>query len=225
MLETAILGVLSDGSLHGYELKKRITDVIGPWSSVSFGSLYPALSRLERAGHVVVDDAVAPAAPPKPSLGAEVAAFRARTRSRSGSPSPRARKVYSITDGGSSRLADLLDDPDGDDRSFAVRVAFCRHLSPERRISLFEARLRSLDHMADERRGRTARRGAAPCPTDELDRYRRSLVAFQNERAQRERAWLEELLKSERAALHPAPDSLDPAVADVAASPSGGTST
>jgi hypothetical protein len=82
VLETAILGVLSDGSLHGYELKKRITDVIGPWSSVSFGSLYPALSRLERAGHVVVDDAVAPAAPPMPSLGAEVAAFRARTRSR-----------------------------------------------------------------------------------------------------------------------------------------------
>jgi myo-inositol-1-phosphate synthase len=67
--------------------------------------------------------------------------------------------------------------------------------------------------------------GAAPRrarPT-KLDRYRRSLVAFQNERAQRERAWLEELLMSERAALHPAPDSLDPAVADVAASPSGGT--
>ena len=108
MLETAILGVLSDGSLHGYELKKRITDVIGPWSSVSFGSLYPALSRLERAGHVVVDDAVAPAAPPMPSLGAEVAAFRARTRSRSGSPSPRARKVYSITPQGRSLFAALL---------------------------------------------------------------------------------------------------------------------
>ena len=152
----------------------------------------------------------------------------AHGRADAGSPAPARDEVVVRRAAGRQRpdrLADLLDDPDGDDRSFAVRVAFCRHLSPERRISLFEARLRSLDHMADERRGRTARRGAAPCPTDELDRYRRSLVAFQNERAQRERAWLEELLMSERAALHPAPDSLDPAVADVAASPSGGTST
>ena len=50
MLELAVLGLLNDSGLHGYELKKRLTELLGPWSSVSFGSLYPALARLERDG-------------------------------------------------------------------------------------------------------------------------------------------------------------------------------
>ena len=50
MLELAILGVLKEQPLHGYELKKRLADALGPLSSVSFGSLYPALKRLQAAG-------------------------------------------------------------------------------------------------------------------------------------------------------------------------------
>lgn len=41
-----MLGVLREGPLHGYELKKRLREVLGPLSRVSFGSLYPALERL-----------------------------------------------------------------------------------------------------------------------------------------------------------------------------------
>ncbi|MHB8671442.1 MAG: PadR family transcriptional regulator [Acidimicrobiales bacterium] len=52
MLELAILGLLKEQDLHGYELKKRLTDSLGTFSSVSFGSLYPALARLEAAGAV-----------------------------------------------------------------------------------------------------------------------------------------------------------------------------
>ena len=52
VIELAVLGVLTDADLHGYELKKRLREVLGPLSSVSFGSLYPALARLERAGAV-----------------------------------------------------------------------------------------------------------------------------------------------------------------------------
>ena len=50
MLELAILGLLKEQELHGYELKRRLTHTLGLLSSVSFGSLYPALSRLEAAG-------------------------------------------------------------------------------------------------------------------------------------------------------------------------------
>ena len=57
MLELAILGLLKEQQLHGYELKKRLTEALGPFSSVSFGSLYPALARLERAGAVRVVEA------------------------------------------------------------------------------------------------------------------------------------------------------------------------
>lgn len=54
MLELAILGVLKEQPLHGYELKKRLAEALGPLSSVSFGSLYPALKRLQTAGALEV---------------------------------------------------------------------------------------------------------------------------------------------------------------------------
>ena len=52
MLELAILGLLEDQELHGYEIRKRLRDELGLFSNISFGSLYPALSRLERGGAV-----------------------------------------------------------------------------------------------------------------------------------------------------------------------------
>ena len=87
MLELAILGVLKEQELHGYELKKRLTDALGPFSSVSFGSLYPALARLEAAGAVrpstrpwppAAEPSPAPAVPMTGSIAGEAAAFRAR---------------------------------------------------------------------------------------------------------------------------------------------------
>jgi DNA-binding PadR family transcriptional regulator len=88
VLELAILGLLKEQDLHGYELKKRLTEALGPWSSVSFGSLYPALSRLERSGAVeaVPAETVAepepevalPVIPMTGSITGELAAFRAR---------------------------------------------------------------------------------------------------------------------------------------------------
>ena len=65
VLELAILGLLKEQDLHGYELKKRLAETLGPLSSVSFGSLYPALGRLERAGAVVAEATDAAAAPPR----------------------------------------------------------------------------------------------------------------------------------------------------------------
>src|SRR2546423_6646703 len=80
LLELAILGLLKEQDLHGYELKKRLTDTLGLFSGVSFGSLYPALARLEAAGAVKAVEAKAAPAKPIPltgSLTGELAAFRA----------------------------------------------------------------------------------------------------------------------------------------------------
>src|SRR5688572_154476 len=52
MIDTAILGLLKDQDLHGYELRKRLDELPGSRATVSFGSLYPALGRLEKAGFV-----------------------------------------------------------------------------------------------------------------------------------------------------------------------------
>ena len=66
MLELAILGLLKEQELHGYELKKRLVDTLGFVSGVSFGSLYPALSRLESAGAVKAVESRGPAPAPVP---------------------------------------------------------------------------------------------------------------------------------------------------------------
>lgn len=189
MLDVAILGVLVEGDLHGYELKKRLAELLGPWSSVSFGSLYPALSRLERGGYVIAGTGVPSPALPAPmsgSLGAELAAFRERGRV---STSRRARKVYAITSAGKNHLRELLLDGATDDRSFAVRVAFCRVLEPGERLELFQRR------RADLERRLTARSNRAEGPAD---RYRRSLIAFQDDRLVREIAWLDDLITEEQ---------------------------
>lgn len=51
-LELAVLGLLSDAPMHGYELRKRLNALLGWGRVLSFGTLYPALKTLGRAGHI-----------------------------------------------------------------------------------------------------------------------------------------------------------------------------
>ena len=84
MLELAVLGLLEENDLHGYELRKRLGDLLGLRLAISFGSLYPALGRLEKAGLVkAVSNRPTPpsrSAPMSGSLAGELAAFRAQRR-------------------------------------------------------------------------------------------------------------------------------------------------
>jgi len=206
VLEIAVLGLLIESDLHGYELKKRIGELLGPWSSVSFGSLYPALARLERGGLLVSTAEPTASAEPAPmsgSLGAELAAYRARSQSRPATR--RARKVYSVTEEGRSTLRSLLNDETGDDRSFALRVAFCRLLEPDERLSLFRRRRNSVAERVSHRHEGSA----------SADRYRTRLLEFQDDRLARELAWLDDLIAGEVADDQPLGD--DPALA-----PTGG---
>src|SRR5918911_477235 len=50
MLEFAILGLLQQSPMHGYELRKELAAVLGGLRSISYGSLYPALKRMQAAG-------------------------------------------------------------------------------------------------------------------------------------------------------------------------------
>ena len=51
MLEFLILGLLMEGKMSGYDLKKTMDSSVGLfYSSASFGSLYPALKRLTDRG-------------------------------------------------------------------------------------------------------------------------------------------------------------------------------
>ncbi|HVQ30697.1 MAG TPA: PadR family transcriptional regulator [Vicinamibacteria bacterium] len=51
-LDLLILKTLDLGPLHGYGIGQRIEQVSGGVFKVTLGSLYPALQRLESAGHI-----------------------------------------------------------------------------------------------------------------------------------------------------------------------------
>src|SRR5205823_254962 len=132
MLELAILGLLTEAPLHGYELKKRLGETLGHVWGVSYGSLYPALARLERMGAIeVVDPPAATIGPaiPMPATGSiagEAAAARLRRPLRR---SGRTRKAYRIATPGRTLFSELLraDPASGTDenRAFTIKLAFC----------------------------------------------------------------------------------------------------
>lgn len=49
-LEFAILRLLAQGPLHGYELRKRIMTIFGPFRGLAFSVLYPQLHRSLESG-------------------------------------------------------------------------------------------------------------------------------------------------------------------------------
>src|ERR1700752_3791027 len=62
MLELAILGLLIESPMHGYELRKRLTGLLGAFRAFSYGSLYPALRRMQAEG--LIAENAAPAGTP-----------------------------------------------------------------------------------------------------------------------------------------------------------------
>jgi DNA-binding PadR family transcriptional regulator len=200
MLDMAILGLLEERDLHGYEIRRQLREHLGLLANVSFGSIYPALSRLEKSGAVVATEGAAGgggtatsavAAPPTGSLSGERAVLRARrhspTRARRG------RKVYRITDAGRALFVELLEGSGAADdaRSFGLRLAFARHLAPQARLALLERRRALL----------VQRLGDAEAARADLDVYARSVVQHTADGVARDISWLDTLIASERAAL------------------------
>ena len=202
MLELAILGLLKEQDLHGYELKKRLADTLGQLSGVSFGSLYPALARLEAAGAVkAVEAAEVPVVPRSipvtGSLTGEMAAFRAFSPATRVKRSSRTKKVYGITERGEQLFEELLATENAstdDDRIFNLKLAFARHLPPEARLGMLERRRAQLvERLA---RARAAMRNWAERAT--ADSYTRSLMEHGTETTERDISWLDRLIANER---------------------------
>jgi len=193
MLELAILGLLVEEDLHGYELKRRLTEVLGALSSVSYGSLYPALGRLEKAAAVKVVTALPEGDEPPVtgSLGADLAMFRRRTASTGPGRSGRTRKVYGITEQGRQVFHDLLTAEMAsldDERDFTLRLAFARFLPPDARVRLLERRRASLVERLSKTRGRSGR-----------DAYAAALLEHGAATTERDISWLDDLIARERA--------------------------
>jgi DNA-binding PadR family transcriptional regulator len=190
MLELAILGALAEQPLHGYELKKRLSETLGPLWGISFGSLYPALRRLERSGAIEATETQEARLGhvSTGSLDGDLAAARLRRRVV---PGRRTRKAYRLTDQGRAVFAELLtDDHTDDERTFALKLSFCRYLAAPDRVALLERRRTQLtDRLSKARRA----------PSRTIDRYTRSLLEHRARSTQHDLEWIDELLAEERA--------------------------
>ncbi|MFY9806350.1 MAG: PadR family transcriptional regulator [Pseudonocardiaceae bacterium] len=193
MLELAVLGVLHDAPMHGYELRKRLIGLLGTFRACSFGSLYPTLRRLQRSGFIVEDnDAVEE---PRASRGTGWAS--------------RARRVYRLTADGKERFATLLADAGPqtwEDSGFGVHLAFFSRTPAEVRMRILEGRRRRVEERREGLRAALARTG------DQIDRYTLELHRMGLETSEREVRWLNELIAHERAnptASHPDTERAD----------------
>jgi DNA-binding PadR family transcriptional regulator len=183
VLELAVLGLLYEAPAHGYELRKQLGVRLGGFRLFSYGSLYPALRRLTRAG--LIEEAPAPA-PQEP-----------------GTWPRRSRRVYRITAEGKERFAELLADsgPQAwDDEGFGVHLAFFSRTPAETRMRILEGRRRAVEERREGLRSALARAG------EQIDRYTRELHQLGLDTTEREVRWLNELIQQERAHQEPPGD-------------------
>lgn len=176
MLEIAILGLLSDSPMHGYELRKRLSTLLGAFRAFSYGSLYPSLRRLQDAGWI---DEQAPMDEP----------------AEAGLKSKRARKVYRLTAEGKEHFAALLAEvgPEAyDDEGFGTRLAFFGQTRSDIRLQILEGRRQRMTEQADGMRSSLAR------TRERMDRYTLQLQEHGLESVDREVRWLNELIETER---------------------------
>jgi DNA-binding PadR family transcriptional regulator len=170
MLELAILGLLKERSMHGYQLSKRLTDTLGGFWRVSYGSLYPSLRRLEKDGAVeqVFD---------QQEVG-------------------RRKNVYRITEHGERVFLELLEEAGNDtsteDNRFRVRLAFFKYLAPDTRIRLLERRRAFLEERLSTIQTSLAATGGG------FDTYTLSLMQHGRDTTEQDIDWLNGLIAAER---------------------------
>lgn len=185
MLEFAVLGLLQEAPLHGYEVRKQLGRRLGGFRAFSYGSLYPALRRLVRAGLIV-------------ETGDHDLTGAGWSR--------RGRRVYRITAGGRERFTEMLDEagPQAwEDGSFGVHLAFFSRTPAEIRIRILEGRRRTVEERREGLRSVLNRTG------EQIDRYTRELHRLGLDSSEREVRWLNELIDAENAARAGAPDQID----------------
>jgi DNA-binding PadR family transcriptional regulator len=172
VLELAVLGLLHESPLHGYELRKRLSAVFGPVKRISYGSLYPCLKDLVASGLIAEDAAASVTGVGK-----------------------RGRTVYKLTAEGKERLQDQLGEHGPaawEDESFGVRMAFFAQTDADVRLKILEGRRTRLE----ERREKVT--SAMSRTREKLDRYTLELQQHGLESVEREVRWLNELIATER---------------------------
>jgi len=174
VLELAVLGLLHETPMHGYELRKRLNSLLGAFRAFGYGSLYPCLKELLAQGLIAEDTSTAAA---KPLAGR------------------RSKIVYRLTADGKEKLQDLLAQTGPaawEDDGFGVRFAFFGQTRADVRLRILEGRRSRLEERLEGVRGALAR------TRERVDSYTLELQKHGLESVEREVRWLNELIASER---------------------------
>jgi DNA-binding PadR family transcriptional regulator len=170
VLELAVLGLLKERPMHGYELKKRLDEKLGHFWQFSYGSLYPTLKRLSLEEHVAMEY-------PKGEAS-------------------RRKNVYRITDQGEALFERLIEDAGREAtegrEQFMLRLAFFRYMKPETRRRLLERRRGYLQ----ERLAKIT--AALKNMRDRMDAYSLELMRYGVDETEHDIKWLDGMLEAER---------------------------
>jgi DNA-binding PadR family transcriptional regulator len=212
-VEMAVLGLLHESPMHGYELRKRVSALLGWGRVLSYGSLYPALKQMRRAGWLTEDvPAPDPAAPsdgaaPEATAVGRAAGRRAAARAGTGRAATgratagrRGKIVYKLTAEGKERFEDLMSHcgPSAwEDDSFGVHFAFFARTDAETRMRILEGRRTRLEERLERVRSSFAR------SRERVDKYTLELQRHGLESVEREVSWLQELIDDERSRAAP----------------------
>jgi DNA-binding PadR family transcriptional regulator len=176
VLEYAVLGLLQDAPMHGYELRKRLNGVLGSFRAISFGSLYPCLRSLLEQGFIAEDG---PGDAGVPALSGR-----------------RAKVVYRLTADGKEHFQQWLDQsgPEAwDDDRFGVHLAFFGRTDAKVRMRILQGRRSRLEERLATLRETRARN------RQRWDSYTSLLHQHGLEQVEREVHWLGELIDQETA--------------------------
>ncbi len=170
-IELAVLGLLHEGPMHGYELRKRLNLMLGWGRVLSYGSLYPTLKKMLR-GSLIEESA--PTMTPV---------------------SRRPRIVYQVTEAGTAEFERLMSEvgPTAwEDDNFDIRFAFFGRTDMEIRLRVLEGRRTRLQERLDRVQSQLS------MTEKEVDRYSAELQRHGVESAEREVQWLSDLINAER---------------------------
>ncbi len=125
MLEYIILGFLMYGDISGYDLKQLMKRSTSYFYDASFGSIYPALKRLEQKGMVTYSESI---------------------------EGNKLKKVYQIKDSGKECFMKWIKEPIVFEKSrhdYLVKIFFYSFLSKENAISNLKALLMEIEPVTE----------------------------------------------------------------------------
>ncbi len=123
-VQSILLGFLMHKSMTGYDIKKAFSISFSFFSGISYGSIYPALKKMEKLGLI--------------SKTVEI---------QDGAPN---RKIYTITEAGKKVFLDSLRSPFSPEQPkspFLMRLFFFAILPPEERKAIAVEHLRSVEQL------------------------------------------------------------------------------